>query len=290
MLRFRRFTGGTAAKQEHKGPEQAEHQAHEISKQLDHHGFEPGDTGPCEQRLRQKFAGSKTANRNRERAHDGDQRDIVEIPGHRQVHAHGHAAEVVDENAQRLRHRRKSRDSQPQVDRPEALETPEHVRQSEPDLFGKDTAKDLIKQESQAAAEQRREQHAEPEENPQRGPHEGTLRRIVHKEQQSHRDSEQRNKEEAEQPVEERRRESRAHGILPALHADVVDLLHVAADIARHEVVEEQPDIVQLEQAPIRKSHALLFEQQLPLEASRKVREEHAKNGDDKRQDAFAGK
>ena len=73
---------------------------------------------------------------------------------------------------------------------------------------------------------------------------------------------------------------------MPALHADIVNLLDVTADIPRHEVIKEQSHVIKLEELAVLEANTLLFEQELPLEASGKVRNRKAEECKHKRENA----
>ena len=81
----------------------------------------------------------------------------------------------------------------------------------------------------------------------------------MHKEQKPHGQGEQRDEEKSEKPVEECGRKAGPYGILAALHADVVNLLGVAAYVSGHEIVEEQPHVVELQQMPVFQFNVLPF-------------------------------
>ena len=108
----------------------------------------------------------------------------------------------------------------------------------------------------------------------------------MNKEQGAHAKSKQRDKEKSKQAVKHRRRKASANRILSALHADIVNLLDVTADVPRHKIVEEQSHVIKLEEPAVLEANALLFEQELPLEASGKVRNRETKECKHKRENA----
>ena len=63
--------------------------------------------------------------------------------------------------------------------------------------------------------------------------------------------SQERYKEKPKEPVEECGSKPGADAVLPTLHADVVNLLDVAAHVSGHEVVEEQPHVVKFQQVSV---------------------------------------
>ena len=100
---------------------------HEIRKQLDDNRFKTRHPGTGKQGLRQEFTRAEPANRYRESAHDGNQRNVVEIPRNRKFHAHGDTAKEMHQNAKRLRRKRQRRNLRPKLYRTEMPEPLEHA-------------------------------------------------------------------------------------------------------------------------------------------------------------------
>ena len=192
----------------------------------------------------------------------------------------------MHKDAERLSDRRKANDVHPKFLGAELLETFKHAQQACLDFFGQHLPCHAAKELANATAQKPCKHHAKAHKNPNRRPHERPLFRIVNKEQGAHAKSKQRDKEKSKQAVKHRRRKASTNCILPALHADIVNFLDITADVSRHEVVEEEPHVIKLEEPAVLEANALLFEQELPLKASCKVRNREAKECEHKRENA----
>ena len=118
-------------------------------------------------------------------------------------------------------------------------------------FFGQHLGQNPVNQIPKPAATKASQQGTEPQEYPYRRPHERSLGFVVHKEQQAHAQGKQSHKKKSKEPVKKGGRKPRTHGILAAFHADIINLLDIAAHIARHKVVKEQSHVIKFQQVAV---------------------------------------
>ena len=91
------------------------------------------------------------------------------------------------------------------------------------------------------------------------------LRRVVNKKQETDKKRKHIQEKQSEESIEKSRRQSATDGLLVALHPNVIDFLHVTADISRHEIIEKKPDKIKLHQVCVAHPDILPVKQELPL-------------------------